>query len=187
MKGPFQNRILFARIKAQDQAAFAEAYDLFVDKIYRFIYYKVGAAEDARDLTSAVFLKAWDHIRENRLTDEKTLPSLFYKIARNLVIDHYRKNAKTREDVSLDDPDGAIDLADESQDPAGEFELASELAAVNDKLSELKDEYREAIVLRYIDELSISEIAEILDKSNGNARILIFRALKSLRELLNKD
>jgi RNA polymerase sigma-70 factor (ECF subfamily) len=187
MSNPFKNRILLAKLKAKDDQAFIEAYDLYVDKIYRFVFYKVSSAEDAQDLTSAVFLKAWDHIRENSLTDHKTLPALFYKIARNTVIDHYRKTAKEQANVALSDPENDIDLPDENQDPAARFALASDLAAVNEKLAELKDEYREAIILRYMDELSISEIAEILDKSKGNVRILIFRALKALRELLEKE
>jgi len=166
--------------------AFVEAYDLYVDKIYRFVFYKVSSAEDAQDLTSAVFLKAWNHIRENSLTDYKTLPALFYKIARNTVIDHYRKTAKEQANIALSNPDNELDLPDKSQDSAVRFALASDLAAVNEKLAELKDEYREVIVLRYIDELSIGEIAEILEKSNGNVRILIFRALKALRELLEE-
>jgi len=187
MNNPFQNRILLAKLKAKDGRAFVEAYDLYVDKIYRFVFYKVASAEDAQDLTSAVFLKAWDHIRENSLTDHKTLPALFYKIARNTVIDHYRKTAKEQANVALADSENELDLPDKSQDPAARFALASDLAAVNEKLAELKEEYREAIVLRYIDELSIGEIAEILEKSNGNVRILIFRALKALRELLEAE
>lgn len=185
MKGIFKEKILFARLKAQDRQAFIEAYDLYVDKIYRFVFYKVLSREEAEDLTSMVFLKSWNHIIENNLAQYHTLPALFYKIARNSVIDHYRKVGREQNNLSLDDPAPGADLPDDKQDFRRQVELASDLLAVNEKLSELKDEYREVIILRFIEELSIGEIAAIIDKSHGNVRILVFRALKALRELMN--
>ena len=71
-------------------------YDLYTDSIYRYIYFKVGQDEEARDLTSEVFLKAWNYIQDNKITDYKTLKALFYKIARNLVIDHYRRKSNNQ-------------------------------------------------------------------------------------------
>ena len=67
------------------------------------------------------------------------------------------------------------------------MELKTDLLVLETKLPELKDEYREVIILRFVNELSIKEVAEILDKSKGNTRVLIFRALKALKELLEND
>ncbi|MBI4779125.1 RNA polymerase sigma factor [Candidatus Falkowbacteria bacterium] len=110
---------------------------------------------------------------------------MFYKIARNLIIDHYRKN-KDKEIVSLDGDNG-IEVIDEKQSASRVMELKTDLLVLETKLPELKDEYREVIILRFVNELSIKEVAEILDKSKGNVRVLIFRALKALRELLENE
>lgn len=177
---------MFSRLKNRDKEAFIRAYDLYLDYIYRFAYFKIGNEEEAQDLTSAVFLKAWNHIQNNSLTDYKTLKSLFYKIARNLIIDYYREKA-VQNNAAIGETEGVEDVIDEKQDVARTIELTFELAKVEKKLSELKDEYREIIVLRFVEGFSVGEIAEILDKTNGNVRVLVYRALKALRELMNVE
>jgi len=179
-----EEKILFSQLKSRNKQAFIKAYDLYVDQIYRFIFFKVGHKEEAEDLTSAVFLKAWNYIQNNNLIDYKSFKSLIYKIARNSIIDHYRKGSQ-HSNITIDNPDSKLDLIDEKQDIGKQAELASDFAILETKLSELKDEYREVIVLRFVNELSIAEIAEILDKSRGNVRIIVYRALKALRELVN--
>lgn len=181
----FEEKLLLYKIKQNDRAAFIRAYDLYVDQLYRFIYFKVGNREEAEDLTSAMFLKAWHYILENSLKDYKTLKALFYKISRNLIIDHYRKS-KRRETLSLDDETG-IKISDEKQDLNHDMELKADILVLETKLPELKDEYREVIILRFINELSIQEIADILDKSRGNVRILIYRSLQALKRLLSQE
>lgn len=183
--GKIEEKLLLYRIKQSDKDAFIRAYDLYVDQLYRFIYFKVGNREEAEDLCSAMFLKTWHYILENSLKDQKTLKALFYKISRNLIIDHYRKT-KGKETMSLDDEKG-INVTDEKQNLNHDLELKADLLVLESKLPELKDEYREIIILRFINELSIKEIAEVLDKSRGNVRILIYRSLNALKELLSQD
>lgn len=183
--GKIEEKLLLYKIKQSDKDAFIRAYDLYIDQLYRFIYFKVGDREEAEDLCSAMFLKTWHYILENSLKDQKTLKALFYKISRNLIIDHYRKT-KGRETVSLDDENG-IKIVDQKQTLNHGLELKADLLVLESKLPELKDEYREVIILRFINELSIKEMAEILDKSRGNVRILIYRALNALKELLSQD
>ncbi|MDD4333073.1 MAG: RNA polymerase sigma factor [Patescibacteria group bacterium] len=179
--GERDEKKLFTKIKKYDKDAFIQAYDLYVNQIYRFIYFKVNDPEEAQDLTSAVFLKTWNYILENSISNFKTLKALIYKIARTSVIDHYRKNSGIS-NISLNG-ENEIDLPDEKQDVLKTTELNSDFNNLEKKLWELKDEYREIIILKYIDELSISEIAKILEKSKGNTRITLYRALKALREL----
>ncbi len=183
--GKIEEKLLLYKIKKNDKEAFVKAYDLYINQLYRFIYFKVGSREEAEDLCSAVFLKTWHYILENTLKDHRTLKALLYKIARNSIIDHYRKN-KDRETVSLNGDHG-IEVIDEKQSASKIMELKTDLFVLETKLPELKDEYREVIILRFVNELSIKEIAEILDKSKGNVRVLIFRALKALKELLEND
>lgn len=183
--GKVEEKLLLYRAKKNDREAFIKAYDLYIDQLYRFVYFKVGSKEEAEDLCSAVFLKTWNYILENDLKNEKTLKALLYKVARNSIIDHYRKN-KSRQSVSLDGGNEP-EVVDEKQDLKRSMELKTDLAALEKRLPELKDEYREIIILRFVNELSIKEIAEVLDKSKGNVRVLIFRALNALRELVSGD
>lgn len=96
------SRTLLKAKKHKDKQAFIEAYDLYIEQIFRFIYFKVGNREEAEDIASMVFLKCWNYVYEGNLGDYHTLKSLLYKIARNTIIDHYRKN-QNRKSVSLDD------------------------------------------------------------------------------------
>lgn len=180
--GKIEEKLLLYKIKKKDREAFIKAYDLYIDQLYRFVYFKVGSREEAEDLCSAVFLKTWSYILENNLREHKTLKALIYKVARNLIIDYYRKN-KNKETISLDG-ESEIEIIDQGQSAARALELKTDLLVIETKLPELKDEYREVIILRFVNEFSIKEIAEILDKSKGNIRVLIFRALKALKELV---
>lgn len=162
---------------------FTEAHDKYLDQIYRFIYFKVGSKEEAEDLTSSAFLKVWNYFQENRIK-EKTVRALFYKIARNTVIDFYRGKNYQSGEVGLDE---AIEISDEKKDLRKIIEIKSDLDLIEKKLKELKDEYREVIILRFTEDLSIGEIAGILEKPKGNVRVLIYRALKSLKEIVNSS
>ncbi len=178
-------KILFSRLKEQDHKAFAHAYDKYVDQIYRFVYFKVGNKEEAEDITSAIFLKTWNYLNEKgKQTKEefKSLKPLFYRVARNAVIDHYRKNGN-KGSVSIETIENP---KDHQQDPHKQAEIASDMSMIEGKLSELKEEYREIIVLRYVQELSVNEIADILEKSKGNVRVISYRALKALKELIEE-
>ncbi len=174
-------KLLLVRLRKKDPEAFAQIYDKYVEPLYRYIYFKVASQQDAEDLTSEVFIKMYNYIAEqqNRVNN---LRALLYQIARNLVIDFYRKKAKAdvvrEEEVLLNIKD------DRQQSFFKTVEIASEIEQVENSLRKIKDEYREIIILKYIEELSIKEIADILNKSQGAVRVLIHRALKVARDVL---
>jgi len=183
------DKILFFRLRQKDKDAFSRIYELHIDNIYRFVYFKVGSHEEAEDLTSAIFLKTWNYLQENNREDGSgSLRALLYKIARTTIIDHYRKKSlENRGQVYLDNDKKEIPLPDENQDMEKKMELFSDLNFVAKKMLDLKEEYRELIILRYIQELSVGEIAEIYSKSRGNIRVQIFRAIKALKDLVNEE
>lgn len=179
----FKEKNLFSRLKKKDKDAFIEAYDLYVDDIHRFVYFKIGNKEEANDLTSIIFLKTWEYIKNNSLTDSRTLRALLYKVARTSIIDYYRQNQVV---TSIDDEDHPIDVVDDGQSVIEQINLNSDLEIIRKKLPELKMEYREVIIMRFINDLELEEIAEITGKTKGNVRVLLFRALKALRELIEE-
>lgn len=183
MHNPLAKKILFLKVKNQDPEAYGQFYDVYVAKIYRFIFFKVNSAPDAQDLTSEVFLKLWQCIKEGK--EIRNLNAFIYMIARNSVIDFYRQRTKDRESVSLNDND-AGDIKDEKKDLWQEKMLSSDMESILKGLERLKDEYKEVIILRFLDDLSISEMGQILNRSNGSIRVLLHRATKALKENLNE-
>lgn len=179
MKNWLKEKLLLLRLKKKDPEAFGEIYDLYVSKIYRFIYFKVSSIEEAEDLTSEVFLKTWQYVSDGK--EIENLNAILYKIARNIVIDFYRD--RTKKEVLEEE---LLVKAAVKDDELEKLQINLDMKDIEKSLRELKDEYREIIILRFIEELSISEIAEILEKSKGAVRVLIFRALETLKEVLEE-
>lgn len=177
---------MFFRVKKKDKNAFIEAYDLYADDIYRFAYFKISNAEEAKDLTSAVFLKVWNYAQSQGLDESKSLRAFIYKTARNLIIDHYRQLRETEARLDVFE-NGVIGmLSDEKQNLEQQAEVLSDMGLVKAGLAKLKEEYREMILMRFVDELSFAEIAEVTGKTTGSVRVQTFRALQALKDLLEE-
>lgn len=156
--------------------AFEKLYNAFVDKIYRYIYYRTNK-EDALDLCETVFLKVWENIKSYK-TGRKYFSPWIYRIAHNIVVDHYRMSKETAE-LSYEIP-----MEDREQDPMKLTENKLNNDVLMEAVSQLKEKYREVIILKYVNDLSNREIARIMKRTEGNLRILKFRALKSLKQIL---
>ncbi len=152
---------------------FANIYDRYIDKIYRFIFLKVGSQEIAEDLCSETFLRAWEAYEK---IDNPG--AYFYTIARNLVTDYYRK--KGREPVILAEF-ASEEIIDSSQDIAETALLNADIDAIRQVLQDLPDDYQNVIIWRYIDGLDFTEIAELMGRTEEAVRVLLHRALKALR------
>lgn len=157
---------------------YSDIYDKYVDKIYRFVVLKVKSQEIAEDLTSEVFLRGWEAFKEKKDKIEN-VQAFLYQIARNLIVDHYRGNAKAQL-VSVE----YAPIIDESQDLEEKSLIQSDLGQVKIGLANIKEDYREVIIWYYLDELRVPEISKILNKSEPTVRVLIHRALKSLKNEL---
>ena len=161
---------------------FVKFYDQQAPKIYRFVYLKVNSPQDSEDLTSEAFLKFWQDLANKKERREKidNHRALLYKIANNLVIDFYRK--KSRTELSLDPEDTVLAQISDKTDLNKELILSSDVIEVRKALNSLKEEYQNIIIWRYLDDFSPKEIAQIMEKPEGNIRVLIHRALKALKK-----
>lgn len=182
----FKNKQALGRLKSHDREAFVKAYDKNVNDIHRFIYFKIGNKEETNDLTSMVFLKTWNHIKNNSLEDSKTLRALLYKIARNTIIDYYRETGN-KITASLDDEDHKIDVVDDGVDPQEKIDSEANLELIKSKLPLLKEEYREVIIMKFINDLTLEEISDISGKKIGNIRVILHRALGALKGLIEAN
>lgn len=176
-----QEKILLARAQNNDPEAYGEIFSLYVDRIYRFVFFKVSSREEAEDITSDVFLRVWQYISTQQ-KEVKNLNALLYQSARNSVIDFYRKKAQV-EMVNQEDILKSIEDK-RQQNLLLQIEITTDIERVTHVLKTLKDEYKDVILLRYVEELSIHEISVIFNKSRGAVRVLLHRAIKILREKL---
>lgn len=157
---------------------FSEIYDQNIEKIYRFVFFKVNSEVLAQDITSDTFSRLWAQILKDK--DIKNPSAFLYKVARNLIIDHYRSNE--RGSISLEDI--GFSLQDENQDVEEAVMTKFEAGRVKAKLASLGDVDRQALTLYYIEQEPITNVAKSLGKSEGATRVLIHRGIKKLRKHL---
>jgi len=161
-----------------DQAAFTQLYNQNFDRIHRYIYVKVRSQAEAEDLTQDVFIKALESISSYKWRDLPFAAWLF-KIAHNRVIDHVRKVSKEKR-ASLDEAH-AVSV----EDPIQMTERNFEVYQLKEALEQLPGAQREVATLRFIGQLTISEVARTLGKSEGTVKALQFNATASLRKALH--
>jgi len=183
-----EEKLLLQRVLLGEKDAFAEVYDFYVVKIFRFVYLKTNSKEVAEDITSEVFMKCWKHIKalqdklNEGISDYETIGPLLYTIARNTVIDYYRK--KHEDHVGISD-EMKENIADNRQNISEKLIIKQEVEYIINVIKELRDEYQEVLLLKFVEDLPNSDISKITDKSEGSTRVLIHRALKSLEKALN--
>jgi RNA polymerase sigma-70 factor (ECF subfamily) len=179
-----QEKKILKRIKNGENEAFGEFYDFYAPRVYRFVRLKVDSQETAQDLTSEAFLRIWQHLQEQRRIRER-FQALLYKIARNLVIDFYR--TKSVREILIEDNLEEFSKVEDDEETSDELVLhQEEMVEVKKALIQINPNYQDVIVWYYLDELSVPEIAEILEKNEGTVRVLIHRAMKSLRGVMEE-
>jgi RNA polymerase sigma-70 factor (ECF subfamily) len=170
---------LVRQAKSGDSEAFAELYDACVERVYRYIYFRVTDDIAAEDLTSQVFLKAWENLDRYQVGSSPIL-AWFYTIARHLVIDFYRTQKGS---VPLDEVNA---LPAKGQSPAEEVELRFSLQAMRDGLQALTDDQQQVLILKYIAGLPNQNIAKMMNKREGAVRALQMRALQTLSKYMEE-
>lgn len=172
---------ILIRAKQGDQEAFALLYKEYYVPIYRYIHLRTKNKEQTEDLTQDVFLKIYKTI--GAIDPEVTSPiGYFYTIARNTLIDYWRK--KSTGTVS-DDELMAIQ-ADPRPSAFDASSLKEQSSLLYECLEELTDEQREVISLRFIQELSTAEIAAQLGKKETAIRQLQVRGLRTLGKIFRQ-
>lgn len=172
---------LIALSKQGDQDAFGDLYIKYIDKIYRYIYYRIHQHTEAEDLTEDVFLKAWKNIDN---FEDKGVPFLawLYRIARNVVIDHTRGSK-----ASFVDIDTQYSLVDGIDGPELQVLRSNSLEQVLSAMTCLDSVQQDVLTLRFLQGLSHKETAEVLDRKVGAVRVMQHRALDALRTVLRAD
>jgi len=169
---------LVRRAKQRDQAAFAQLYEEYFDKIYRYVALRIGDRMEAEDITQQVFLNAIQAISSFKWRGIPFSAWLF-RIAHNRVVDYLRRKAKAAT-APLDESLVASD--DDPQLIAGQRLDIERLLSAARKLTPAQ---QEVISLRFAGELSIAQVAKIMGKSEGAVKALQHSAIVALRKALS--
>jgi RNA polymerase sigma-70 factor, ECF subfamily len=166
---------------------FGALYDLYAQRIYRFVFLKTGTASDAEDLTHEVFLAAWRTMKGYRI-GTTPFTSWLYRIASNRVIDWYRTQKKN---ISLDEIMAGGSLPIELVSAGGSNLVKAlahkfELQAVMGALASLSDDQQDVIIMRYVDDMTPEETGEAMGKTAGAIRLIQHRAIKQLKKMIEE-
>jgi len=169
--------------KAARDADFSELYRTHLRDVYSYSYYRVGNHHDAEDLTEQTFLQAYRHFERAQLeSDGRPLRPWLIRIAHNLAANHYRDRAR-RPQSPLDEHSPVADPHSTEELVSGRDELARVLAGV----TQLPDDRREALIMRFALGMGNREIARAMGRSDGATKVLIHRAIRQLAAIVADD
>lgn len=165
-----------------DEKALGEIYDRYEARIYSYIYRRTGNESLAEDLTAQVFLKMLEAIRNDKGW-RSSFSGWLYRIAHNAVIDYYRQRDRQQQ-VSLED---TLTTTASDHNPVVMAEASLDAERLRSAISRLTDEQAEVVTLRFLEGYSIGEVALMLDKTEGSIKALQYRAVTTLRQLLQHE
>jgi len=164
-----------------DRHSFGEFYELYLKEIYRYIFFRIYNHDEAEDLTTKVFLEAWESL--TRKPQERKIENIrawIYRIAHNKVID-YRRTRKSQVPIE-NNPDRNLLVAGLENEMDDLF-LSQKLA---EGIRRLPANYQQVIILRFINQLSHAEVAAIMQITESHVRVLQHRALMLMREMISE-
>ena len=176
-------RELIAHLQKRDEAAFEELIRQYEKKVYTLCFRMCGNSEDAEEAAQGAFLALWRGI--DRVRQESSLSTWIYRLATNACIDTLRRRKKQSGSVSLDDEELFVDAVDTSPQPQETVEHREAQKVWQEGLSALPEEYRKVLILREIEGLSYTEIAESASIVLGTVKSRISRGRSLLRNFLS--
>lgn len=188
---PLSDEELARRAQRGDVEAFTMLVDRFQRLIHRLLWLRLGEArQDADDLTQEAFLRAWANL--GQYDPSRPFKAWLGQVARNLATDRHRARARRPESLGLDgtalEERLAVDgpSASIGADPAAALEADEERRHLFDHVRALPDQYREVLVLRFIEDLSYDDIAIVLELPLGTVKTRIFRGRELLKQRLSQ-
>jgi len=177
---------LISRIQSGETELFGRVFELFSDKIFRHVAFRVGDRETAKDITSEVFLGAWQSLPKYQPRENAKFSTWLFSITRRILADYYRKHQRAdRGRVALEDIAEVLPDEHPSPEEMAATKLTSDQAIF--AISLLPPDMAEAVTLHYVDEMEYEEMAIITGKTEGNLRVLVHRGLQQMRRILNHD
>lgn len=165
------------------QQHFSDWFDRYAEPLYRHAYFRIHDRDRAADLMQETFTRAWSYAsRGNEIREPR---AFLYKTLNNLVVNEYERRRPTSSLETMDEETG-YEPASATDDEA-RVSAQIDATIILEKLGGVNEEYRDVLVMRYIDELEVGEIAAILSESENNVSVRIHRALKKMRTILETN
>ena len=172
-------REIIDRARAGDRTAMGTVYDLYVERVYRFVLVRLRNPSDAEDLTAEIFLRVFEALPRFQWQGVPFVAWLF-RIANNQVVSHHRRASARPSKTPIED----LDFVDQTAGPDWLVEQKLTMEEVYDAVKKLPEAQRRVIELRFAAGLSVRETAEALAKSENNVKVLQFKAIARLQKLL---
>ncbi len=179
MTEKFEKFTLFRVYRFRDKKAYAELFEKHGPSIRKYLVIKLPTQAEVDDVLSSVFEKGWKYFTSNKVEFPN---ALFRTIARNLIADYYQRRGP--EQIQIEEVEYRI--SDEGKG-ADQIEAASELIFLKKALKKLREDHQDILTMRFMDQMSISEISEMIGKTDNNTRVIIHRATKALRDVFNQE
>jgi len=157
---------------------FAERYHQYFPRVFAYVYGRVHNVHTTEDLVADVFERAY--LKAGSLRNEEAFSTWLFTIARNVIISHGRKHGRE----TIVDPDVMKEIAPARASIETEVLQREQLEAVSEVLSSFPQREQDIVSLKFDAELSNMQIAQIMDLSEANVRVILFRTLRKLRELM---
>ena len=177
-----KSKTVYFNGNSEDEEVFREIYEEYQGQLFRFILLRVSHKEVASDINQEVFRRLLVHTR-GMPREIENIRGFLYRIARNLVIDHYRSNVVTYPlEIEGEEGEYTREIADEGLGADEMLDREYSAEEIRKVLVLIKEQNREIVEMRYFDQLEMSEIAERLGKTEGAVRVQLHRAVEELRD-----
>lgn len=164
------------------EKVFMESYEEFSDAIFRYTLFQTSNKEIALDITQDTFIKTWQYLQKGE--EVENIRAFLYRVAKNLIIDHRRKKKSSSLDQILE---AGVDFTEQAhvlEEKEDEFDKEQDKQKILKTIDKIDEKYKEILLMRYVEEMSIKEIGEILDKSQNHISVMIHRGVEKLKKLL---
>jgi len=163
----------------EQREQFLDSYEKYADELFRYCFFKTGLRDTALEIVQETYLKVWVLMERGKVFDNPR--AFLYTSVRNSVTDWYRK----KKTVSLDAlNEEGFDASDETAKISPTDRL--EVERIIEKSAKLEEKYREVIILRFVNDLSVTEIAALLGEKENNISVRLHRAIEKLRKIYIK-
>lgn len=163
--------------QAQNEiAAFSRLYQFYLPKLYNYAFYRTGSKQEAEDVVSLTFIKALEYLKKGE-TKYISFKNWLYKVCSNIIINNWRKGSHAQCALPCYFNNNDVDFPEKIDDKL----------IIIQTLCKLSAEQQQVLLLRYVQDLSICQVAEIMGKSEGAVKQLAYRGLKNMKERMAKS
>jgi RNA polymerase sigma-70 factor (ECF subfamily) len=172
---------LVLRAGRGDKLAYGVLYERYLDLIFRYVFYRVANREEAEDLTEQVFIKAWESLpHPDREKPIRHFKAWIYRIAHNMIVDHHRTK---KEWLAFNDKTVIGKATNEN--PESIVAIHQENQVLAKAIAGLEPQMQQVLIHRFINGYSHAETADLIGLKENHVRVIQYRALKNLRQILN--